>query len=275
MKRKNRLKDKPELKYSKTVPSHPRDPSSRQLKKAPANIVCDEEFLKEFPYFNKKIRLNETDKIKRREAIFDNILTRMGHENVKYYVKYNQDLDRYYIGKDEKVTVTESSDEEVEQRRKQKRKSKFNIDENNKILKKQIKAKRVIYPTGTLLALTKQKKKTKTKVEIEGDVPSIVPERKKRKRKKKINDNEIIFVKPTKKRKKKSSVTAEQKLEKARKKEEKTRKKKIEKTREKAIKGLIDFNKFIRDDVVEPGQRRLFDFRARNVKQEIINSYRR
>ena len=61
-----------------------------------------------------------------------------------------------------------------------------NIDENNKILKKQIKAKRVIYPTGTLLALTKQKKKTKTKVEIEGDVPSIVPERKKRKRKKKI-----------------------------------------------------------------------------------------
>ena len=186
MKRKNRLKDKPELKYSKTVPSHPRDPSSRQLKKAPANIVCDEEFLKEFPYFNKKIRLNETDKIKRREAIFDNILTRMGHENVKYYVKYNQDLDRYYIGKDEKVTVTESSDEEVEQRRKQKRKSKFNIDENNKILKKQIKAKRVIYPTGTLLALTKQKKKAKTKVEIEGDVPSIVPERKKRKRKKKL-----------------------------------------------------------------------------------------
>ena len=92
MKCKNRLKDKPELKYSKTVPSHPRDPSSRQLKKAPANIVCDEEFLKEFPYFNKKIRLNETDKIKRREAIFDNILTRMGHENVKYYVKYNQDF---------------------------------------------------------------------------------------------------------------------------------------------------------------------------------------
>ena len=51
-------------------------------------------------------------------------------------------------------------------------------------------------------------------------MPSIVPERKKRKRKNKINDSEIIFVKPTKKRKKKSSLTAEQKLEKARKKEE-------------------------------------------------------
>ena len=73
--------------------------------------------------------------------------------------------------------------------------------------KKQIKAKKVIYPTGTLLAFKKmkaepkQKKKTKTKVKIEGDVPSIILERKKRKKKKKINDNEIIFVKPTKKQK--------------------------------------------------------------------------
>ena len=59
------------------------------------------------------------------------------------------------------------------------------------------------------------------------------------------------------------------------KKEKKERKKKIEKTREKAIKGLIDFNKFIRGDIIEPGQRRSFDFKARNVKQEIIDSYRR
>ena len=42
-------------------------------------------------------------------------------------------------------------------------------------------------------------------------------------------------------------------------------KKKIEKTRGKAIKGLIDFNKFIRANVVGPGQRRSFDFRACNV----------
>ena len=97
---------------------------------------------------------------------------------------------------------------------------------------------------------------------------------KKRKRKKKINDNEIIFIKPTKKQKKKSSLTADQKLEKARKKEEKARKKN-EKTSEKAIKGLIDFNKFIRDEVVELGQRRSFDFSACNFKQEIIDSYRR
>ena len=117
MKCKNRLKDEPELKYLKTVPSHPRDRLSRQFKNAPGNVVCDEEFLKEFPYFNKKIRVNEMDKIKRREAIFDKILKQMGPENDKYYVKYNQDLDIYYIGKDEKVIVIESSDEEVEQRR--------------------------------------------------------------------------------------------------------------------------------------------------------------
>ena len=72
-----------------------------------------------------------------------------------------------------------------------------------------------------------------------------------------------------------SWFTAEQTLEKARKKEDKERKNKIEETREKAIKGLTDFNKFIRDDVIEPGQSRSFDFKARNVKQEIIDSYGR
>ena len=39
----------------------------------------------------------------------------MGPENDKCYAKYNQNLDRYYIGKDEKVIVIESSDEEVEE----------------------------------------------------------------------------------------------------------------------------------------------------------------
>ena len=190
LKRKNRLKDEPELKCLKTVPSHPRDRLSRRLKIAPGNIVCDEEFLKEFPYFNKKIRVSETDKIKRRETIFDKILKQMGPETHEYYVKYNQDLGRYYIGKNEKVIVIESSDEEVEPRRKRKRKSTTNMDEINKIPKKQIKGKRVIYPTGTLLALKKiktepkQKKNTKTKVKIEGDVPSIAPERKKKRKRK-------------------------------------------------------------------------------------------
>ena len=45
----------------------------------------------------------------------------MGPETDKYYAKYNQDLDTYYIGNDQKVIVIESSDEKVEQRRQRKR----------------------------------------------------------------------------------------------------------------------------------------------------------
>ena len=78
--------------------------------------MCDE--VKEFPCLNKKVRVNETDKIKQREAIFDKTLKQMGPENDKYYVEYDQDIDTYSLGKDEKVIVIESSDEEVEQRRK-------------------------------------------------------------------------------------------------------------------------------------------------------------
>ena len=58
---------------------------SRRLKNRPANIICDGEFLKEFPYFNRKIKVNETDKIKRREA----------SDNDKYFAKYNRDSDTY------------------------------------------------------------------------------------------------------------------------------------------------------------------------------------
>ena len=103
----------------KTVSSYPRDCLSRWLKNVPANIVCDE--VKEFPYLNKKVRVNETGKIKQREAIFDKILKQMGPENDKYYVECDQDIDTYSLGKDEKVIVIESSDEEVEQRRKWKK----------------------------------------------------------------------------------------------------------------------------------------------------------
>ena len=49
--------------------------------------------------------------------------------------------------------------------------------------------------------------------------------------------------------------------------------KKIDKTRKKAIKCLVDFNNFIRDEVVEPRQKRSFNLATCNVKQEIINSY--
>ena len=64
--------------------------------------------MKEFPYFDEKLGVNETNKIKWRESIFDKILKQVGHENDKCHVKYNQDLDIYYNGKDEKVIVKEA-----------------------------------------------------------------------------------------------------------------------------------------------------------------------
>ena len=71
---------------------------SKRLKNKPANIVCDEEFLKEFPCFNRKIRVNEIDKIKRREAITYKIPEQIPSDNDTYYVKYNRVSDTYYIG---------------------------------------------------------------------------------------------------------------------------------------------------------------------------------
>ena len=64
---------------------------SKRLKNKTANIICDEEFLKEFPYFNKKIKVNETDKIKRREATIYKIVKQIPSDNGKWYVKYNRD----------------------------------------------------------------------------------------------------------------------------------------------------------------------------------------
>ena len=75
---------------------------SRRLKNKPANIICDGEFLKEFFYFNRKIKVDETDKIKRREAIIHKIIKQMPSDNDKWYVKYNRYSDTYYIGKVDK-----------------------------------------------------------------------------------------------------------------------------------------------------------------------------
>ena len=104
LKCKKKIKHEPEIQYVKTVPQHSRDQLSRRLKKKPANIICDKEFLKEFPYFNRKIKVNEIDKIERREAITCKIVKQIPSDNDKWYVKYNIDSDTYNIGKkDEKI----------------------------------------------------------------------------------------------------------------------------------------------------------------------------
>ena len=47
------------------------------------------------------------------------------------------------------------------------------------------------------------------------------------------------------------------------------KKKKNQKTRKKSLKILVDFNNFIRDEVVEPGQKKSFNLKARDVKLAI------
>ena len=99
LKRKKRIKQEPEIQYVNTVPQYLRDQFSRRLKGKPGNIICDEEFVKEFPNFNKKIKVNETDKIKRRETIIHKIVKQIPSSNDKQYFKYNRDSDTYYVGK--------------------------------------------------------------------------------------------------------------------------------------------------------------------------------
>ena len=74
---------------------------SRRVKNSPENIICDEEFLKEFTYFNRKIKIRETDKIKRQEVIIYVTVKQLPSDNDKWYVKYNRDSDTYFIGKED------------------------------------------------------------------------------------------------------------------------------------------------------------------------------
>ena len=53
--------------------------------------------MKEFLYFNRKIKIDETDKIKRQEAIIYKTVKQIPLDNDKLYVKYNRDSDTYYI----------------------------------------------------------------------------------------------------------------------------------------------------------------------------------
>ena len=130
---------------------------SRRLKKKSANTICDEEFLKEFPYFNKKIKVNEIDKIKRWEAITYKIAKQIPSDNDKWYVKYNIGSDTYYIGKgDEKniIVIGGSDDEGNKKRKMRKRKIEESVDEINQHQKKRKKHKFLFHG---------QKQKTKEK----------------------------------------------------------------------------------------------------------------
>ena len=87
LKRKKRIKQEPEIQYLKTVLQHPRDRFRRRINNKPTHTICDEEFLKEFRYFNRKLKVSKTDKLKRREAIIYKSVKQIPSDNDKWYFK--------------------------------------------------------------------------------------------------------------------------------------------------------------------------------------------
>ena len=59
-------------------------------------IIASEEFLKEIPEFNFRIKVNKRDKIKAREEIFDKIIKQIP-DNDKYFINYDPATDSYLI----------------------------------------------------------------------------------------------------------------------------------------------------------------------------------
>ena len=47
------------------------------------------------------MKVNETDKIKRRDVIIYKTVKQIPSDNDKWYVRYNRDSDTYYIGKED------------------------------------------------------------------------------------------------------------------------------------------------------------------------------
>ena len=177
-----------------------RDWLSRRLKSKPANIICDEEFLKEFP------------KIKRRKATIYKIVKQIISDNDKWYVKYNRDSDTYYIGKEDEKTnfISSSKNKQKKKRRMRKRKNKESIDEISQgLLMKQIRkkncSKKNIANCSPRNRTKKNKRKTKVKVEIKTEIkPPKLPRKEtikapKRKRKNQFNIDEISKKPKTKK----------------------------------------------------------------------------
>ena len=64
-------------------------------------IIASEEFLIEVPDFNVKIKVNERDKVKRREEIFDKIIKQIPDIN-KQYISYDPVSNGYLIKEDKK-----------------------------------------------------------------------------------------------------------------------------------------------------------------------------
>ena len=172
-------------------PAHLRDRMKRILRNTPANVSVHADVLKELLYFNAKIKVDELNKKKRREAIMDKIIKRLPPNNDIYYVDHDKKTDTFRVRKDNKIKI-ESNDDDIEfikqtpchprdrlARRSKQSKTKFlkeiatkprerlasEVRRSKRLAKKQKRKSRVIMPTGALLAAGKIKRKYRNKRE--------------------------------------------------------------------------------------------------------------
>ena len=148
---------------------HPRDRMKRILRNTTTNISVDADVLKELPYFNAKIKVDELNKKKRRDAITDKIIKQLPPKNDIYYVDHNRQRDTFRARNDNKIKIESDDDDDVKfikqtpthPRDRLARRSKQN--NNNEARKSKGLAKkqksRVVMPTCALLAGGKIKKK--------------------------------------------------------------------------------------------------------------------
>ena len=78
---------------------HPRNRLQRALRKKTPKISVDKEMLEDLPYFNTKIKVDETNKLRRKEAIFDQIINQLPPNNDTYCIKHNKKKDTFTIKK--------------------------------------------------------------------------------------------------------------------------------------------------------------------------------
>ena len=98
-------KEKKPLKYEKFALKKDNDNNKKKVLTIPDTKILDKDLLKEVPYFNDTIVVDETDKLKKREAIIYEIIKQLPADNDKYFVEYKPETDTYNIGKDKKKNL--------------------------------------------------------------------------------------------------------------------------------------------------------------------------
>ena len=250
--------------------------------------------------------------LKKREAIIYEIIKQLRADNDKYFVEYKPETDTYNIRKDKELIFFEDDFDYNVKRRSKKRKIIYTSEElkviankrkkifekpprnNIENIKNEIKPKaNANKPKNVEVIEISDDEESKdysnilTKIEKIKDIKNFLatldndtknkiikrlnldPRNLMRKPKIKSTANIEDLSRIRKKRRESRRFTTEQLVERKRKRKEKQRLK----AKQDAVEGLQDFNKFIRGQVAEEGQRRTYHRYVKNIKQEILNSY--